>query len=118
MNYNKLIKEIKRIETDLPISQIAKRLEPKFHVGIFYPGRRWIGFREGWLYERRITGEGFSIRRVTPYKALYPMTIGTFLSENGKTIVALRIDHHHFRHMYWLVYTAASAIGLAVGMAL
>lgn len=109
---------IERIESALSTSEIAKRLEPKFHVGIFYPGQRGIASREGWLYEGKITEKGFSIRRVTPYKALYPMTVGTFSSEEGKTIVALHIDHQHFRHMHWIVYTAACAIGLAVAMAL
>jgi len=102
------------IDTPLSSGDIAERLAAKVHAGVFYPGYRGIGLRRGWLYEGKVTEEGFSIRRITSYKALYPMLIGTFTSTDQHTIIHLRIDRNHFKQMYWIVYGATGAISLAV----
>lgn len=53
------------IDTPLSSGDIAERLAAKVHAGVFYPGYRGIGLRRGWLYEGKVTDEGFSIRRIT-----------------------------------------------------
>lgn len=108
----------KDIESTLSISEIIGRLAPTVHPGIFYPGRHWVGFRQGWLYEGKVADSEFTIRRITPYKWLYPMLIGRLVMDNGQTVIHLQIDSSHFKHMYWFTFSAAFSIALAVGMAL
>lgn len=104
----------------LPLQEAdaEERLKHIVYPGIFLPGRRWANSPGKFIFEGHVGDGRFSIRRITGYKWLFPMMLGSWEILDGSLSVTIKIDEQHLVQVTMLAYTIAGSGALSIGLGL